>query len=214
VGNSTGPAPSTQTFELYQAECRVLGNSAAYQLAHGTVAFPPDWTGRVRARMVWAPSSTSTGVFHQSVRFYDYTDGTDTTSLDFVCDVLDAGLGVAGDIQISDWTAWETATNIDPERLWAVTTQGAGSYTITGTAYLVHIELEIEREISLKAASAIANTSSMVTRTVTGTTDTILSTDNGKTLIYTNAFWVRHREWCWYRSESVSSVRCPVSGQG
>jgi hypothetical protein len=58
--------------------------------------------------------------------------------------------------------------------------------TFTGNAHFVHCSLSYRRT-SESIGTAIANTSSMVTRNITGTTDTILASDNGKTLVYTNA---------------------------
>jgi hypothetical protein len=65
--------------------------------------------------------------------------------------------------------------------------QNRATDTYTGSVYVTLVMLRYTRNMTLKTATAISNTASMVTRTVTGTTDTILSTDNGKTLIYTNA---------------------------
>jgi hypothetical protein len=195
VTNPSSGAVRTTGGPASEQEIISLPNSG-YPRCNTVAQIPADWDGTTppELRILWSPTTTNTG----DARFYltlsPVIEGQSITepSIAYTITHPDAGLGVADDMQIADWISMGSTANPKPAPGdWVFASfqrvADAAEDTFTGSAELYAFDLRWNTPKTLKAASAIANTSSMVTRTVTGTTDTILSTDNGKTLIYTNA---------------------------
>jgi hypothetical protein len=198
TANGTNPssgATRTTGGPANEQEVISLPNSGSPR-CNAVAQIPADWDGTTlpELRILWSPTSTNTG----TARFYctisPVIEGQTITepSIAYTLTRDDAGLGVADDMQIADWVSMGATANPKPVAGdWvSVSFQrvaDAAEDTFTGNAEFYALDLRWSTSKTLQAATAISNTASMVTRTATGTTDTILATDNGKTLIYTNA---------------------------
>jgi hypothetical protein len=168
-------------------------NSGSYPTGFSAFTFPDDWDGgTVEFRLLTSVSTTGAGNYSLTL-YGDQADGADveaagppfygtgpTAAPGVIRQFVDTGWFTAGAGGVfGDAVAGDTVT--------LRMQQNRATDTYTGSVYVTLVMLRYTRNMTLKTATAISNTASMVTRTVTGTTDTILSTDNGKTLIYTNA---------------------------
>ena len=155
--------------------------------ANFSTQVPPNWTGRVRVRIPWEHTTVTATEVRWFVLLGKGVEGQAVdTDVDATIDLNMNAPGTANTLVYAGWSAWTDlgSTNVD-SILWGRVQRNDSANN--DSSYMYHLQIEFEVTETLSALSAISNTASMVTRTVTGTTDTILATDNGKTLIYTNA---------------------------
>ena len=160
--------------------------------AMGVAHIPEDWDGSdIEVRFWGHTGGTSTGAMDFGTASIPLASGELVTAADgYKTLPAQTPAGTADAMHYTPWMAWDMTDLAgiaagDGYRFKIY--RNGNSDANTDTFYLHAIEFRFAVSKTIKAATAISNTASMVPNTQTGTTYTIQATDNGKTLIFTNA---------------------------
>lgn len=162
-----------------------------YTVGLSLSTLPKEWVqgARMRTRLIWNPTSTSTGNAYFLTQFSlvpngDTWDGDpDVTQ---TCTNNENAGGVADDTQITSWSSWGDAlTGSVDDALYIKLMRAGASDTLTGNAEVRMLEIEFEYEESITAA--VNNNPNILYNEQIGTTYTIQTSDAGKEIVFTNA---------------------------
>jgi hypothetical protein len=237
-----GLSPAGGAFVTHNGVDCISFTPSAQCWCMGVAHVPEDWDGSgIEVRFWGHMSGTSTGAMQWGTATIPTADGDLTTASDAYSGLSDQTPGgVANAMHYTSWMSWNMAdlpgiTAGDGFRFKFY--RNGNTDANTDTFYLHAVEFRFPVDKTLKALTAISNTASLVPNVQSGTAYTIQATDNGKTIVCTNAAAVSvtlpdgldQNFQCTvvqYGAGAVtvtpggsdtvngSSVRCPVSGQG
>jgi hypothetical protein len=187
-----GLSPAGGSFVTHNGVDCISFTPSAQCWCIGIAHVPEDWNGSgIEVRFWGHMSGTSTGAMQWGTATIPTADGDLTTASDAYSGFPDQTPGgVANAMHYTSWMSWNMA---DLPGLAAGDGfrfkfyRNGNTDANTDTFYLHAVEFRFPVDKTLKALTAISNTASLVPNVQSGTAYTIQATDNGKTIVCTNA---------------------------
>lgn len=186
VGYGNGAALETYDFTSWIKLIDGIANYAQYR-----TRIPEDWDGTFAIRHNWCPDSTNTGAITLLAIFECVAAGETVTSPtgSGVALTTSTPPGVAYELVDEGWQEFDLValqSAVVGEFLRISLYRDGLADAFTGNILIPRIETRFGRTKTLKALTAIGNTTSAVYNTQVGTTYTLQATDNGKIVLFTN----------------------------